>query len=155
MSKTKRLLMLGSFGFFSGIGIGHLFSILAAVLFIDGTNYGPVVPSFTTMFGGNELLATFIAALVYGIIGMSFALASEVWNKEEWSLLKRSAIYYFVTIMPMFLAGVFLRWFPLKIGAVLLFILMFTVIYAVVWVLNYLVMRQQIKAINAKLSEKK
>lgn len=155
MSKAKRLVSLGVFGFLGGIGIGHLFSIIIAAIVVEGAKFIPVVSSFLEMMGGNEIVATLLAALVYGIIGLSFSLASEIWPKEEWSLLKRSAIYYFVTIIPMFLGGVFLRWFPLKILAILLFILIFSVIYAVIWVTTYLIMRKEIKAINDKLSEKK
>ena len=154
MNRKKILAFIIVFSFLSGIGIGHLISIIVSAIISKGTDYGAVVPSFVTMKGGNMFVATLVAALVYGAIGTIFAVASEVWRKEQWSLLTRSAVYYSVTIIPLFLAAMLLHWFEFSIVNVLIFIGQFTLIFIVIWVINYLVIRRQIKAINAKIKEK-
>ena len=99
-------------------------------------------------------VAALVAALVYGAIGTIFAVANEVWRKEQWSLLTRTAVYYSATFIPMFLAAMLLRWFEFNVLNLLIFIGQFTVIFMIIWVINYFVIRRQIKVINAKIKEK-
>ncbi|HRT69654.1 MAG TPA: DUF3021 domain-containing protein [Bacilli bacterium] len=154
MSRKKVLALSVVFSFLSGIGIGHLISIIVSAIITKGTDYSVVVPAFETMMGGNMFVAALVAALVYGVIGTIFAVANEVWRKEQWSLLTRTAVYYSATFIPMFLAAMLLRWFEFNVLNVLIFIGQFTVIFMIIWVINYFVIRRQIKVINAKIKEK-
>ena len=90
MSRKKVLALSVVFSFLSGIGIGHLISIIVSAIITKGTDYSVVVPAFVTMMGGNMFVAALVAALVYGAIGTIFAVANEVWRKEQWSLLTRT-----------------------------------------------------------------
>lgn len=154
MSRKKVLALSIVFSFLSGIGIGHLISIIVSAIITKGTDYSVVVPAFVTMMGGNMFVAALVAALVYGAIGTIFAVANEVWRKEQWSLLTRTAVYYSATFIPMFLAAMLLRWFEFNVLNLLIFIGQFTVIFMIIWVINYFVIRRQIKVINAKIKEK-
>ncbi len=141
-------------GLFGGIGIGHIITIIVSAIFAGHDTFRVVVPSFLEMMGGNEILAATIAAILYGILGLVFAFGSIVWQQDKWSLLKRTVIYYFGTIIPMLLIGGFLRWFKIDFLSVLLFIGIFTVIFIIIWVITYLIIRKEIKEINSKLSQK-
>ncbi|MGI6781941.1 MAG: DUF3021 domain-containing protein [Acholeplasmataceae bacterium] len=153
MNKKFKIAFILIFGFLAGIGIGHIITIIVSAA-ITGNSYHVVVPDFLEMMGGNEVLAATIAALVTGLLGLVFTFADIIWKKNEWSLLKRTIIFYFVTVIPTILAGTFLRWFKFNIVSLLIFIGIFTVIFVIIWVIIYLLIRKEIKTINAKLSEK-
>ena len=107
------------------------------------------------MILGNEILAATISALICGVLGVVFYLTSNIWKKEEWSIIKKTTIYYFSTIIPTILAGTFLKWFNVNILSLLIFIGIFTLIFIAIWIIMYFIMKEEIKKINAKLKEKK
>ncbi len=141
-------------GFFGGVGIGHLISIIVSAIIAGPNTYSVVVPAFLEMMGGNEILAATIAAILTGVLGLVFAFGNIIWQQNQWSLLKRTVIYYFGTLIPMLAVGWVLKWFNVGFLSLLLFVLIFTVIFVLIWVLTYLVIRSDIKKINSKLKEK-
>ncbi len=154
MSKKYFLVKDLILSFLAGIGIGHSFSLLVSA-FIIKDSYDVVVPEFSEMIFENEILAATISALICGVLGVVFYLTSNIWKKEEWSIIKKTTIYYFSTIIPTILAGTFLRWFNVNIISLLIFIGIFTLIFIAIWVIMYFIMKEEIKKINAKLKEKK
>ncbi len=72
--------------------LSYLITIVISLTVGDG-NYYPCVPSLTERFG-NEVTAVIVQTVLSAILGAGFAGSSLIWEKDEWSLLKQTSIYF-------------------------------------------------------------
>ena len=136
-----------------GVSIGTIISIITSSIFGQGT-YLPLNP-LSTM--GAYYLAHFtqttvmlICVVVWASIGLLFQLADKIYQ-QDWSLLHMTTTHFFITALGLTSLGILAGWFPLNLGSLLLFWLIFVLLYALLFFLNYRKMERYIKDINSGL----
>ena len=122
----KKTIRRGLFGLPIGITIGFVITLIISACVGDGSFY-PVTPELIGAMG-NELNAVILQTVLCAIMGAGFAAASVIWELDSWSLAKQSGIYF------------------LTMG-------IFTAIFVVVWISQYLLWKRNIKRMNAFVSE--
>ena len=135
------------FGSLSGIGIASLIALGYSLAY---GKYSPVAPGLLKSLGSlNSAVA--LQTIFAAVIGVVFSLASNIWNKNDWTLLKKSLAHYLITIIPMSIFAYILSWMQKSILGFLAFLLSYTLIFLVIWVLLYIKVKRDIQKMNAKL----
>lgn len=145
----KELLKRGLLGFPLGIAIGHIITIVISLFSAKGY-YSPCVPSLGDTFG-SEIAAVIFQSLLCGILGTSFASASVIWELETWSIAKQTGIYFLVTAATMFPIAWFSHWMKHSLSGFLLYAGIFVGIFIFIWLVQYLIWKNKIEAINEKM----
>ena len=147
----KKVLMSALWGFPVGIAIGHVITILLSFARGDGGFY-PCMPELISAMGG-ELQAVTLQTLLYGCIGMSFSASSRVWQMDGWSLLRQTGVYFLINAAVLLLAAYILRWMHRSVVGFLIYLGIFTLIFALAWVIQYGIWKHSLKKINQKLNK--
>ncbi|MGN0651141.1 MAG: DUF3021 domain-containing protein [Oscillospiraceae bacterium] len=136
-------------GFFIGIAIGQIISVLISL--IEGSGEFLIcVPEFTELIG-NEAAAAAIQTLLCGVMGIGYAAASLIWESEKLNIAAQTGIcfgIYAVTLLPI---AYFTNWMEHSLLGVLGYIGIFAASFVVVWLNQYFLLKRKIKAINAKM----
>jgi hypothetical protein len=149
----KKTIMRGALGFPLGICIGYVITIGISVVVATGTYY-PCVPALARELGG-ELAAVIFQAVLTGVLGSAFAAASVIWEVEKWSIAKQTGLYFLVASAAMFPISYFAGWMERSFTGFLVYFGIFITIFAVMWIMQYLVWKNKIKRINEGIKEKK
>ena len=147
----KQILYRLIFGFPTGIAIGTVITIVIS-LATTKNQYIPCPPELIDMMSGNEILAVSLQFLLCGLIGSSFSASSVIWEKDEWSIAKQSAFYFFINSCVMMPTAYINHWMPHSILGFVQYFLIFTAIILLIWGLNYLIWKNKISKINSKLN---
>ena len=142
----KQIIKRGLFGFPVGIAIGFVITIIISVCVRDG-NFYPVTPELIETMG-NELNAVILQTVLCCVMGMGFAMASLIWEKDSWSLAKQSAIYFTVACIVMLPIAYAANWMEHSIEGILGYVGIFIGIFAVTWLTQYLAWKGKIKKMN-------
>lgn len=136
-----------------GVSIGTIISIITSSIFGQGA-YLPLNP-FSTMGAYyvehfNQPTVMLICVVVWASIGILFQLADKIFE-QDWSLLRMTATHFCITALGLTPLGILAGWFPLNLGSLLLFWLIFVLLYALLFFQNYRKMERYIKDINSGL----
>lgn len=138
-------------GLLGGIVISYLITIGVSMALGDGEFY-PCVPSLIDHFG-SELNAVIIQTILSSVLGAGFAGASIIWEKDDWSLLKQTSIYFaIVTVLMMTIAYV-CEWMEHSAKGIASYFGIFFAIFVVVWVIRYAFWKIRISKIKEKLTK--
>lgn len=96
--------------------------------------------------GNYHLILQFLGSALYGAIPMA---GTVVFEKEEWGLLKVTCIHYFSTFIAFTIANFVLGWFDWEIFGIVVAVM--TVIYFIIWLIQYYRYRGEIRRINDEL----
>ncbi|MFZ1758844.1 MAG: DUF3021 domain-containing protein [Streptococcus suis] len=136
-----------------GVSIGTIISIITSSIFGQGT-YLPLNPLSTMgayyVEHFNQPTVMLICVLTWASIGILFQLADKIFE-QDWSLLRMIATHFCITALGFTPLGILAGWFPLNLGSLLLFWLIFVLLYALLFFQNYRKMERQIKDINSGL----
>lgn len=138
-------------GFPLGVFLSYTITILISLIIGEGY-YSPAVPSFAAEAGG-ELNAVILQYLLSGLLGMGFAGSSVVWENESWSLFKRTAVHLLVMAGFMFPVAYVNQWMPRTVIGMLVYALIFVVMYAIIWGVQWMVYSRKVREINARLGK--
>ena len=145
----KKAFLRGLLGFPLGIAIGHIISVLGSLFWANGT-FEPCVPSLIASVG-NEINAVILQTLLCGVIGASFAASSVVWEFENWSIAKQTGFYFLINAVFMLPTAYFLNWMEHSLMGFLVYFGIFTLYFAIIWLIQYFVWKHTLKKMNAKL----
>lgn len=145
----KKAFLRGLLGFPLGISIGHIISVLISLSFGDGGFY-PCPPDLIA-FTGNEIRAVILQSLLCGVIGSGFAASSVVWEIEKWSIAKQTGLYFLINAVLMLPAAYILNWMKHSILGFFSYFGVFTLYFAVIWIIQYAAWKCTLKKINEKL----
>ncbi|HFI0590321.1 DUF3021 domain-containing protein [Streptococcus suis] len=136
-----------------GIAIGTIISIITSAVFGQGT-YLPLNP-FSTMgayylSNFNQVIVMLICVVIWAAIGILFQLADTIFE-QDWSLLRMTATHFLVTAIGFTPLAILAGWFPVNLAGLLFFWLLFILIYALLFFINYKKMEASVQAINRHL----
>lgn len=145
----KKIILRGLFGLPVGIAIGFVITLLSSICIGDGS-FHPVTPELIQTTG-NELNAVILQTILCAIIGVGFAMASVIWEIDSWSLAKQSGVYFLIISVVMLPIAYFANWMKHSITGVLSYVGIFVMIFAAVWISQYLLWKRRIKKMNARI----
>ncbi|MGN1423346.1 MAG: DUF3021 domain-containing protein [Oscillospiraceae bacterium] len=138
-------------GFFIGIAIGQIISVLISLISGEG-RFLVCVPQFTEMIG-NEAAAAAIQTLLCGVMGTGYAAASLIWESEKLNIAAQTGICFGIYAVSLLPIAYFTNWMEHSVLGVLGYIGIFAASFVVVWLNQYLLLKRRIKAINAKMQQ--
>ena len=145
----KELLFRLFIGFLGGVVLSYFITIAISLIIGDG-NYYPCVPGLTERFG-NEVTAVVIQTVLSAILGAGFSGCSLIWEKDEWSLLKQTGIYFSIASVLMMTVAYVCEWMEHSVKGVLSYFGIFLGIFIVVWLVRYMIWKVRISKIKEGL----
>lgn len=127
------------------------------ILSLLGAVIGLLIPPLIHLFGGYSMewitdgRLFFLQVIGSGLFGALSMGGSAVYDIESWGLLKATLIHYFVTLGAFILASFLLQWFSLDV--ILYAVAAFTVIYFIIWIIQYSIYKKEVKKMNRDLQE--
>jgi len=100
---------------------------------------------------GSEIGAVVIQALLCGLIGTGFAASSVIWEIEAWSIVKQTGIYFIITSLIMLPVAYFSYWMEHSIKGFFIYFGIFVLIFAVVWVIQFVMGKNYVRKMNENL----
>ena len=116
--------------------------------------YAPGVPEFLDSFS-NTNKAMIVQTIIFIVLGILQGFASEIFkNVDEQNFKTIFLKHYLLIMLPLLLAGYYLKWF-VGLKTLMLMLVFSSFLYAVIALVSYLSVRNDIKKINSKLSNYK
>jgi hypothetical protein len=94
------------------------------------------------------MTAVIIQYFLTGIIGISFATTTLIFEIDSWSITAQTALHFAITSVVMYIAGFLCGWFPHTVRSTIIWFSIFIVIYVIMWICFTLYYRKQTKKIN-------
>lgn len=148
----KKIFLRSISGFPRGLAIGYLITIIISLIYANGY-YAPCVPELADIMG-SEINAVLLQAFLCGILGMGFAAGSVIWEMEDWGIVKQTGIYFLIVSAIMMPIAYAAHWMEHSLKGILLYFGFFTLIFAIVWVIQYARDRHNVKKMNEALHRK-
>ena len=132
-----------------GIGVGNVINLIFGILY--GQFY-PGMPLYIQSFD-NLNMAVLIQTLVYAILGILQGLAGKVFqSKLNDNIVIVFVSHYFFIMLPLVLAGYYLKWFS-SLTTLILMLITATVVYILIGIVRYFSIKNSISEINIKLRD--
>ena len=141
----KRAIM----GFVYGVFIGQTIVILESLAGGNG-NFYPV-SAYLVQHSSSQMAAVIIQYFLTGIIGISFATTTLIFEIDSWSITAQTVLHFVITSVVMFIAGFVCGWFPHTVKSIVIWFVIFIVIYVIMWVGFMLYFKKQTRKINEAL----
>ncbi len=156
MKFKHRVILFAVIGFAMGLFSGTVITVIVTNSGAGDGNIHLCATEFVEVFGGNEVLAFVIQAIVMGIYGIIPMGGAAFYEYEKWSLTKCTLIHYVSSMVGYFLVGFFFRWFRWTnyLGN-FIFFLCLTAGFFMIWLVNYLVYKIELARVNKELSDRK
>lgn len=145
MKHIKKLVSGG----FIGIGIGQTINLIFSVM---KGSYSPGVPSFMLQFD-SQLMAVLLLTLAYMVLGILQEYATPIMDNKGRSLLVNTILHFMVVVVPLLIAAYFLHWSRNLLGLISIGVII-SLAYVVIWVINYVSIRNEILKINQSLERR-
>lgn len=139
-------------GLLDGIVICHLITIGISISLGDG-NFYPCEPSLIKQFG-NEITAVIVQTILSALLGAGFAGSCLIWEKDDWSILKQTSVYFAIVTILMMTVAYVCEWMEHSVRGVLCYFAIFFVIFIIVWVIQFVIWKRRISKINSKITYK-
>lgn len=140
-------------GFVIGLAIGYLLSIIFSLIWANGY-YSPCVPELKEVMG-NEINAVIFQAALCGLLGIGFSLASMIWQKENWGIVKQTGIYFAVISVIMLPVAYLTYWMKHSMAGFFSYFGIFALIFVFVWIIQFFIGKKNVKKMNEKLKKDK
>lgn len=142
------------------LGIGYLIGVVTMVVinvilsFLRGGEVMVNASAELVALLGNDLHAAILQYVIAGFLGMAWAGASAIFGIESWSLARRTVVHALIMFPVMLAVALGLRWIPVRLAAILSFLAIVAIIYVVMWLTQYLIIRKNVEDINQKLAQR-
>ena len=136
-------------GFIYGVFIGQTILIIESLFMHDGNFYA--VSASLLELAGTKIAAVIIQYFLTGIIGLTFASTTVIFEMDEWSLLRQTITHFIITSIVMYVAGFLCGWFPHTVGSTLVWFGVFVVVYLIFWICFSLYYKNKVKKMNEAL----
>lgn len=137
-------------GFVIGVIIGQIVQLLISLPLGQG-EYMPVVEQFRSLFV-SKMSAVTVQILLTGLIGVTFATSSLVFDIVKWSLLKQYIVHFCITAL-VWGPIVTLLWMPKTSIGTLIFLIGFLGTYVITWAIQYMISKNDIKKLMLRFNQ--
>lgn len=136
-----------------GITIGYLITVVGSAIAAPDNVYSPVVPAFAEAMGG-QIQAVGLQTLLCAVMGFTFGGMRVVFDKDDWSMLKQTLVYFLVTGTVAIVSAYVCCWMEHTVWGVVRYLLIFIAVFLVVWFILYSLARRDAGELNAGLKNK-
>lgn len=98
-----------------------------------------------------ETKTLLIYLVVANIIGIIFSVASFVFEREEWSLLKQTIIHFIILLGTFLPAAIWMGWIPNHVSSILICVGIFIIVYFIIWFVMTIYWKKKIESLNHQL----
>nr|WP_028411322.1 DUF3021 domain-containing protein [Bacillus sp. 123MFChir2] len=98
-----------------------------------------------------ETRTLLIQLVVANIIGIIFSIASFVFEREEWSLLKQTTTHFIILLGTFLPVAVWLGWVPNQASSILICVGVFIIVYFVIWFAMTMYWKKKIEGLNNQI----
>lgn len=130
----------------------HSLTIIVSLIFGEGS-YSPCVPGLTERLG-SEIAAVIVQTISSAILGAGFSGCYFLGEKDEWSLLKRTGIYFGIVAVLMMAVAYICESMEPSVKGILGYFGIFVLIFVVVWAIQYFIWKARISKIKEELQKK-
>jgi hypothetical protein len=102
---------------------------------------------------GSELNAVIVQTILSAILGAGFAGASLIWEKDEWSLLKQTGVYFAIVTVMMMTVAYACEWMEHSVRGAAGYFAVFFAIFILVWFVRYISWKIYILKIQEKITK--
>lgn len=145
----KTIIVRAIMGIPIGITISYIITICISLGWAEGY-YTSCVPQLAEELG-SEINAVILQAALSALLGAVFGAASVIWETENWSLLKQSAVYFLIISLAMFPVAYFTYWMEHTIAGAFTYFCIFFLIAAAVWLIQFCFWKSRVKKISDKV----
>lgn len=145
----KKIISRGLLGIPLGITISNILALVISVIAGNGEYYA-YVPSLAVSVGG-ALNAAALQTLLSGVLGAVFGAASLIWEKDSWSLVKQTAVYFLVAAAAMLPIAYITGWMEHSFIGFIIYTAIFAGTFLIVWLIQYLRWKAKICKLNSEL----
>ena len=149
----KKIIKRSLLGIPLGITMGYLITILSSLVWANGY-YSACVPELIAIMG-NEINAVILQTILCGILGAVFAASSVIWEIDSWSIVKQTGIYLIIILVIMLPIAYFAYWMEHSVVGFLIYFGIFTLIFVIIWVIQFSIGRYNVRKMNGKLFQTK
>lgn len=149
----KKIILRSLSGFSIGVSIGYIITIITSLIWANGY-YSPCMPQLVNMMG-NEINAVLLQAFLCGVLGIGFAASSIIWEIENWGIIKQTGIHFLINSVIMLPIAYITYWMEHSIKGVLSYFGIFAFVFAVIWIIQYIRAKHNVKRMNAILLEQR
>lgn len=143
----KKQLFRRSFcGMISGIAIGYLITVILSLFWGEG-EYLPCMPQLIDTMG-NEASAVAFQTGLSALLGIAFGAGSLIWDQEDWSLFKQTALYLLLSSAAMFPVAWLAHWMEHSLSGFLSYAAAFLAIFLIAWLSQYLFWRRRVRKLD-------
>ncbi|MEI4829921.1 DUF3021 domain-containing protein [Bacillus sp. FJAT-53711] len=103
---------------------------------------------------GMEVLETrtlLINLVVANVMGIIFSVASFVFEREEWSLLKQTIIHFIILLGTFLPVAVWMGWVPNHADSIFICVGSFIIVYFIIWFAMTMYWKKKIENLNNQL----
>jgi len=145
----KKVFFRSILGFPIGLAIGYLITIITSLIWANGY-YSPCASELSAVMG-SEINAVLLQAFLCGILGIGFAASSIIWEMEDWALVKQTGLYLLIVSVIMMPIAYVTYWMEHSLKGALSYFGIFALIFAVVWVAQYVRAKHNVNKMNKTL----
>lgn len=135
-----------------GSAISTMITIIVSLGIGDGHFY-PVHPELIRSCG-TEISAVLLQTICSLLYGAAWGGASVIWEMDDWSLLRQTAVHLGICSLATFPVAYFMYWMDHSLGGILLFFALFFAIYLAIWISRYMTIKKYVQQLNSKVMQK-
>jgi hypothetical protein len=115
----------------------------------DGNFYS--VSTYLVNHTSTRIAAVIIQYLISGIIGLSFAAYTVIFEMDRWSILGQTVLHFVINSIVMYAAGFLCGWFPHTVASTLIWFGVFILVYLIFWFAFTMYYKKKTQEINKVL----
>lgn len=147
----KKVIIRSLFGAPIGVLISLIITICISYAVGDGQFY-PVAPQLE-YYCGSEINAVFWQTVFSMVYGAAFGGSSVIWELENWSLTKQTAVHFTLVTLITIPMAYTMRWVDENVISWIMYLAVFIFIYFSIWLSQYLSIRARIRKINKQIEK--
>ena len=146
----KQLFKSGTNGILLGLAVSMVMFLILAQSYMPLNTHSAVGQWITShQIHGSIILA--YCLITWFAIGILIEVASYIFRKAEWSLLRATLTHYALTCLGFIPLATLSGWLPLHLTFYLELVIEFSLIYLLVWAFSYWKMKKDIEQLNQEL----
>ena len=118
-----------------------------------GNYYSAVALELTAIMGG-ELNAAVLQYVMSCILGFSFAMASAIFEIENWSMTKQTVVHFLITAIAMLPIAYVCHWIEHTALSIFVYFATFAAVYFFMWIVQKRYWKKKVAQMNDKLQKK-
>jgi len=89
--------------------------------------------------------------MLYAVLGCSFAATTVIWEIDNWSIARQTVTHFVISATTMMPIAWFGHWMERTAMGFIIYLVVFVVIFATMWLTQYFIRKNKINRLNQKI----